>query len=126
MKMGGYQNRFLLIPIFLGLCATQALELKTMTSATFKEAFSDIDHSEYLWDLGQIERSRSNAGIQRVLSPERGRHKREAVARSRRQGLGLLPTEEENGELTQKISLSLPSISLHWFIVWDSEEITFY
>lgn len=91
-KMGENLKRYFMIPIFLGLCATQAFELKTMTSDTFKEAFSDNQHGEF------GEYSQSNTGIQSVLSPLRGRYKRETVTRSRRQGLGLLPTEEENGE----------------------------
>ena len=91
-KMGANQNRYLIVQIFLGLCATQAFELKTMTSDTFKEAFSDNIHGE----IGEY--SQSNTGIHSVLSPLRGRYKRESVTRSRRQGLGLLPTEEENGE----------------------------
>ena len=95
--MGGNQNRFFLIPILLGLCATQALELKTMTSDTFKEAFSDNDQSEKLLNL--FPKKYSPARVNRVLSSLRGRYKRESVSRSRRQGLGLLPTEEENGEL---------------------------
>ena len=107
VKMGENQNRFFIILIFLGLCATQALELKTKTSDTFKEAFSD---SEYLRNLVQAEHSQSDTGeIRSVLSPLWGRSKRDSVARSRRQGLGLLPTEEENGELLQKVSLSTKS-----------------
>ena len=109
--MGENQNRFFMILILLGLCATQALELKTRTSDTFKEAFSDNDHKgEYLKNLLQAEHSQSNTGeIQSVLSPLLGRSKRDSLARSRRQGLGLLPTEEENGELVQKVSLSTKS-----------------
>ena len=109
--MGENQNRFFMILIFLGLCATQALELKTRTSDTFKEAFSDNDHQgEYIRNLLQAEHSQSNTGkIQSVLSPLWGRSKRDSVARSRRQGLGLLPTEEENGESVQKVSLSTKS-----------------
>ena len=107
VKMGENQNRFFIILIFLGLCATQALELKTKTSDTFKEAFSD---SEYLRNLVQDEHFQSDTGeIRSVLSPLWGRSKRDSVARSRRQGLGLLPTEEENGELLQKVSLSTKS-----------------
>ena len=107
VKMGENQNRFFIILIFLGLCATQALELKTKTSDTFKEAFSD---SEYLRNLVQAEHFQSDIGeIRSVLSPLWGRSKRDSVARSRRQGLGLLPTEEENGELLQKVSLSTKS-----------------
>ena len=111
LKMEENQNRFFIILIFLGLCATQALELKTKTSDTFKEAFSDNDYqSEYLRNLLQAEHSQSNTGdIHSVLSPLLGRSKRDSVARSRRQGLGLLPTEEENGELLQKVSLSTKS-----------------
>ena len=91
-KMGENHNRYFMIPIFLGLCATQAIELKTMTSDTFKEAFSDNKQGEF----GLY--SKSKTGIHSVLSPLGGRYKRESVTRSRRQGLGLLPTEEENGE----------------------------
>ena len=98
--MGGNQNRLFLLPILLGLCATQALEMKTMTSDTFKEAFSDNDHSEKLWSL--FPKKFSQTRVNRVLSSLRGRYKRESVSRSRRQGLGLLPTEEENGESVKK------------------------
>ena len=118
--MGENQNRFFMILIFLGLCATQALELKTRTSDTFKEAFSDNDHKgEYLKNLLQAEHSQSNTGeIQSfVLSPLWGRSKRDSVARSRRQGLGLLPTEEENGELVQNVSLSTKSAHLIVFFL---------
>ena len=98
--MGGNQNRLFLLPILLGLCATQALEMKTMTSDTFKEAFSDNDHSEKILRL--FPKKFSQTRVNRVLSSLTGRYKRESVSRSRRQGLGLLPTEEENGESVKK------------------------
>ena len=105
MKMGVNQNNFFFIPILLGLCATQALEMNTMTSDTFKEVFSDNAYSENLLNVFPNKYSRTR--VQRVLTSWRGRYKRESVSRSRRQGLGLLPTEEENGESVKKLSSNL-------------------
>ena len=51
----------------------------------------------------------SQTKVHRVITSLRGRYKRESVSRSRRQGLGLLPTEEENGESVK--TFHKPSLS---------------
>ena len=82
-------------------------DLKDITETTVVE--DAATSLRYLRSV-QDEHSQSDTGeIRSVLSPLWGRSKRDSVARSRRQGLGLLPTEEENGELLQKVSLSAKS-----------------
>ena len=68
-------------------------------------------------ELGLVEsgsRDRYTASDWSALS--RARRRRQAGARSRRQGLGLLPTEEENGEL-QTLYLQGPSYGCSLYLL---------
>ena len=93
------QNRIFLTHLILGLWATQAPEVATMSSHsdTLKQAFSDGEISEGPGNFMEKGHFHSHIELKRLLSL-RERYKRESLTRSRRQGLGLLPTEEENGE----------------------------
>ena len=66
-------------------------------SDTLKQAFNDGEISEGPGNFMEKGHFYSNIELKRLLSL-RERYKRESKTRSRRQGLGLLPTEEENGE----------------------------
>ena len=66
-------------------------------SDTLKQVFSDGERSEGPGNFMEKGHFHSNIELKRLLSL-RERYKRESKTRSRRQGLGLLPTEEENGE----------------------------